>query len=438
MNTPPSLPAGRQAPTSDEIRQTRTQLPPELIRATPLMHSQRLSADAGRSVYIKDEGQQPVRSYKGRGSATKMLALSAEERLRGVVCASAGNHAQGVAAACNHFRTRGTVFMPAVTPRQKIDATQRHGNGFVDIALHGDTYDEAAKEARAFAEEQQAAFLHPFDDWDVIRGQGTVGAEIAEQISALREDLSTVLVPVGGGGLMAGTLLALQDTHPHARIVGVEPEGAACMAASLQAGHPVTLPKIDTFVDGAAVARPGEKPFAVIAQAVQDGRARMTTVSNGLLSATMTDLYQIDGMITEPAGALSIAALEQERQKEQKAAVCILSGTNFDMSRNKSVLDYAARHRRTVVHLGVHLPNRPGALREMLDELGAVLDAVNITYMHFDTGQSNGDPSLILGLESKKGMPRDIEILLRTLASLRNDEQYPRYPYHELVGKPDA
>jgi threonine dehydratase len=424
-------------PTPEEIRRTPRELPPELISDTPLVLSRRLSNAAGSPVYIKDEGQQKVRSYKGRGSAAKMMALTDEERSRGVVCASAGNHAQGVAAACNYFHARGTVFMPTITPPQKIDATQRHGNGFVDIVLHGDKYDEAAQQAHAFAEESNAAFLHPFDDWDVIRGQGTVATEIADQVAALRQDLKAVLVPVGGGGLMAGTILALKDTHPDTQIIGVEPAGAACMTESLRAGHPVTLDRVDTFVDGAAVARPGEKPFSVISRAVQEGRARLMTVSNGLLAATMVDLYQIDGKITEPAGALSIAALEQLKRESEGTKVCILSGTNFDMNRNQSVLEYAKLHRRTKAYLGIHLPNRPQALRQMLNDLGGVLEAVNITYTHFDASQSNGDPSLILGLESKKGNPKDVDILLQTLSFLQNDEQNPRYPFHELSGKPD-
>lgn len=416
---------------------TRSELPPELIQKTPLVQSQRLSDMIGSPVSIKDEGQQRVRSYKGRGSAAKMISLSEEERERGVVCASAGNHAQGVAAACNHFKTRGTIFMPTVTPQQKIDATQRHGNGFVDIALHGDTFDQAAHQAHAFAQAQHAEYLHPFDDWDVIRGQGTVGAEIAEEVETMRGKLHTVLVPVGGGGLMAGTLLALERNHPETQVIGVEPAEAASMTASLKAKHPIALDAIDTFVDGAAVARPGEKPFSVIYRAVQEGRARMLTVSKGQLCATMSDLFQIDGALTEPAGALSIAALDQIRSETTGMTVCILSGTNFDMRRIPSVLEYAALHRRTKVYLGVHLPNRPQALREMLDKVGAVLSTVNITYMHFDTAEANGDPSLLLGVESKEGNPRDIDTLLQTLHSMRDDASNARYPFQELSRKPE-
>ena len=374
---------------------------------------------------------------KGRGAAAKMQSLTEEELSRGVVCASAGNHAQGVAAACNYFRTRGTIFMPTITKPQKVNATQRHGNGNVDIALIGDKYDEAADAAHAFAEERQAVFLHPFDDWDVIRGQGTVAAEIASQMQNRRERIARILVPVGGGGLMAGTVLAMQS-HPETEIIGVEPEGAACMAASLEAGHPVTLEHVDTFVDGAAVARPGDRPFSVVQEAVKQGRARLMTVSNGLLSAAMVDLYQIDGRITEPAGALSIAALEQVEKPKAGATVCVLSGTNFDMSRNDLVLKNAIQYRRIVMHLGVHLPNRPKALLQLLNDLGEGLDGVNIAYAHFDAAQSNGDPSLLLGIESQDGKPGKVHSFFEKLASLRNVDHSQRYPFHERTGQPES
>lgn len=424
-------------PTTAEIQWTRDALPPELIRETPLTEAKRLSALHGGKVLIKDEGTQNVRSYKGRGSAAKMIALSEEERARGVVCASAGNHAQGVAAACQYFHTKGTIFMPTITKPQKVEATRRHGNGFVEIALVGDRYDDAAEEAHAFAEKQQATFLHPFDDWDVIRGQATVGAEIADQIARRKEALRAVFLPVGGGGLMAGTILALKDAHPDTEIVGVEPEGAACVAASLKAGHPVTLEKVDTFVDGAAVARPGDRPYAVIRQAVEEGRARMMTVSNGHLAATMVDLYQIEGRITEPAGALSLAAVQQVGGTQEGSTVCILSGTNLDMSRNEAVRKIAIEHQRLVARLGIHLPDRPKALRQLLDDLGAALDGVNITSVHYDEGQSNGDPPLVLGIASQDGRPGTIQQFLESLASLRAKDHSPLYPFQILPGKPE-
>ncbi|MDO8469214.1 MAG: pyridoxal-phosphate dependent enzyme [Candidatus Peribacter sp.] len=435
MNTPPFLPSGSQAPTPEEIRRTQKELPAELISETPLVLSRRLSDAAGSPVYIKDEGQQLVRSYKGRGSAAKMLSLSAEERARGVVCASAGNHAQGVAAACNYFHARGTVFMPTITKPQKVDATKRHGNGFVDITLVGDRYDQSAHAAHSFAGERQAVFLHPFDDWDVIRGQGTVAAEIAAQMRERRERLARVIVPVGGGGLMAGTILALQDEHPDTEVIGVEPEGAACMLASLKEGHPATLDHVDTFVDGAAVARPGDRPFETVQDAVRQGRARMMTVSNGLVCATMADLYQIEGRITEPAGALSLAALEALDAPADGATVCILSGTNFDMSRNDLVVKTAIQFRRIAAQLGIHLPDRPKALLQLLIDMDCALDGVNIAAMHYDESQSNGDPPLELTVTSQDGKPGNIQRFLNKLSSLQNDDHSPRYPFTERTGQ---
>lgn len=414
-------------------------LPGELVRETPLTPHKRLSERHSLPVLIKDEGTQGVRSYKIRGAAAKMSSLSDKERSNGVVCASAGNHAQGVAACCNHFQVPGTVFMPRVTPQQKIDATQRHGNGFVEIILTGDTYDETAHHAHAFAEERGATYIHPFDDPEVIRGQGTVAVEVARQMASLRQKLGAVIAPVGGGGLLSGTILALQDTHPETIFIGVEPEEAPSMTESLRANQPVTLPTMDTFVDGAAVARPGDRTFAIIHEAVQRGRAQMITVNKGLLCATMADLFQIDGQVTEPAGALSIAALEHVSKELKGPTVCLLSGTNFDMRRIPSVLEHAALHRRNKVYLGIHLPNRPGALREMLDALARELEAVNITFMHFDTDQGNGDPSLYLGLESKLGHPSDITRILAALSAIRNeDASGPRYPFHELTAKPES
>jgi len=422
----------------EDFEKLRRELPPELVRETPLTLQERLSQEHDRPVYVKDEGQQRVRSYKIRGAANKMRTLTPEERARGVVCASAGNHARGVAACCQHFGVEGKIFMPTITPPQKIEATQYDGNGKVEIILSGDTFDETAQHALAFAEESRAVFIHPFNDPDVIRGQATVAVEIARQMKELRQKLGAVIVPVGGGGLLSGTILALREIHPDTLLFGVEPAEAASMTASLEAGQPVTLPEMDTFVDGAAVARPGDRTFAIIQQAVREGRVRMLTVSKGLICATMVDLYQRDGEITEPAGALSIAALGQVPRDIRDPVVCILSGTNFDMKRNPSVLEHAALFRRTKAYIGVHLPDRPRALQEMLDALAPELLNVNFPFMHFDRDQSNGDPSLLIGLESKKGDPQDITRFLQRLAALRLPDGAPHYPFHELKGKPEV
>ncbi|MDD4319540.1 MAG: pyridoxal-phosphate dependent enzyme [Candidatus Peribacteraceae bacterium] len=410
-----------QRPTTDEMRATRRSFPPSLVVTTPLECHERLSQEHGVPVFLKGEDRQTVRSYKVRGAAAKMLSLTEEELRRGIVCASAGNHAQGVAACCNMLERPGTVFMPRTTPLQKIEATQRRGNGHVDIRLEGDAFDETAQNALSFAGEHAATYIHPFDDWKVIEGQGSVALEIAEQVERQRLKLAAVIVPVGGGGLMAGTVLALRETHPDTLIVGVEPAGAACMAAAVAEGHPVTLPAVDAFVDGAAVARAGERPFAVVAEAIRAGRARLLTVSNNRLSASMADLLQMDGRVTEPAVALSVAALDAVASRTRDGVVtCVVSGGNLDMRRMPKILQHAELHRRTTVFLQVTLPDRPGALQEMLATAADVLPRVNICYMRFDDDEGNGgSPPLTVGFQSKEGKPEDITLLVDTLKNAR-------------------
>lgn len=420
-----------QLPTTENVRATRRSFPSSLVTTTPLECHERLSNEHGIPVLLKYEDEQTVRSYKVRGAAARMLSLSPDQLARGVVCASAGNHAQGVAACCNMLGREGTVFMPRTTPRQKIDATQRRGNGHVTIRLEQDKFDDTAEVAQAFARERKATYIHPFDDWKVIEGQGTVALEIAEQMAQFRRKLGAVVVPVGGGGLMAGTLLVVREIHPDAIVFGVEPKGAACMAASVREGHPVKLPSVDTFVDGAAVAQPGERTFSVVAAAVRDGRARLLTVSNNRLCASMADLLQIDGRVTEPAGALSVAALGQVvPQVHDGAVVSIISGGNLDMRRMPKILENAELHRRTKIFVKVTLPDRPGALLEMLAAASDVLPRINICYMQFDEDEENGGtPPLIVGFQSKEGTP---DVITKLLEALR----VARFHIEELKGKP--
>ncbi|PIR49146.1 threonine dehydratase [Candidatus Peregrinibacteria bacterium CG10_big_fil_rev_8_21_14_0_10_55_24] len=428
LDAPPSL---------EEIRETRAKFPPDLVRVTPLTLHPRLSETHGTDVYLKDERAQPVRSYKIRGAFAKMLALSEEQRSAGVVCASAGNHAQGVAAACNYFRSQGRIFMPTTTPPQKIAATQRHGNGFVEIVLTGDTFDITAQEALQYVQEHSATFIHPFNDADVMRGQATVGLEIWDQMQSMRKQLSTVVVPVGGGGLVAGTshMLEMDDDL---EIVGVEPDGAASMAASIAAGRPVRLEEMDTFADGAA-ASPGDLTYARVEQAIQTGRLRLMSVSKNLLCATMADLLQLDGELTEPAGALSIAALPHITATSKRGPiVCVVSGNNFDMHRMPKVLEHAALHRRQKAYLNVYLPDRPTALLELLEAVRSKLAGINITYMHFDEDQDNGNSPLSIGIASKTGRREDIEDFLALLGQQTDDQGENRYSYTEVRSKPST
>ncbi|MGJ9503159.1 pyridoxal-phosphate dependent enzyme [Actinotignum sp. GS-2025c] len=276
------------------------------VRRTPLQLSERLSAALGRPVYLKREDTQVGRSYKVRGAYNAIHALGEKERAAGVVCASAGNHAQGVAYACNHLRIHGKIFLPATTPRQKRERIRDIGGAWVEQIIGGPTFDAAAGAALAYASEHGATFVHPFDAAPIIAGQGTVIAEAFEQcVEQSGLEPEAVLVPVGGGGLLAGTAIWVKNTHPHTRVIGVEPTGAASMQAALAAGGPVTLDSVDNFADGTAVARVGDLTYAA-ARDLVDG---FITVPEGALCTEMLELYQVDGIIAEPSGALAPAAV---------------------------------------------------------------------------------------------------------------------------------
>lgn len=423
--------AQEAVPTLADVRSTRDHFPPALVEQTPLELHSRLSDQHGIPVFLKGEDRQSIRSYKVRGAAAKILSLTSEELERGVVCASAGNHAQGVAACCNFLKERGTIFMPRTTPLQKIDATRRWGNGHVEICLEGDTFDETARVTGAYSEEKRATYVHPFDDWKVIEGQGTVALEIAEQWRKTRQKLSIVIVPVGGGGLLAGTITVLKETNPDVEIIGVEPRGAASMAASIRAGKPVKIPDLDTFVDGAAVAEPGARPFAIISEAIREGRVRLVSVDNNLLCESMADLLQFEGRVTEPAGALSVAALEHAASTHREGAiVSVISGGNLDMRRMPKILEHAELHRRTKVFLEITLPDRPAALREMLNAASEATKGINICYIQFDEDEENGtSPTLHVGFQTKAGNASDIDRLLEILDARG-------YHFRSLPGKP--
>ncbi len=300
----------------------------------------------------------------------------------------------------------------------------------MEIRLEGDTFDETARITQRHCDETGATLIHPFNDIDVIRGQATVSLEISDQIRAMRERLDAVIVPVGGGALLAGTILTLRKTNPDALIFGVEPEGADCMAQSVDAGQPITLSRIDTFVDGAAVARPGDLTYEIVAQAIADGRVRLLKISKNQLCAAMADMLQIDGIITEPAGALSVAALDQIASLMQgKNVVSIVSGSNFDMRRMPKILEHADLHRRTKAYLQIVLPDRPQALAELLAHLDAPKQ-LNITFLRYDDEHAEGTPPLNVGFESKNGNSADILALLESLDA-------HQYSYQELTGKPE-
>jgi threonine dehydratase len=335
---------------------------------TPLERSARLSKLTGLEVWLKREDLQPVRSYKIRGAYNFMAQLDAETLTRGVVCASAGNHGQGVALACGRLQTRGRIYVPTTTPRQKRDRIAALGEGVVEVVIAGDTYEEASQAAYADSARTGATLVPAFDDPRTICGQGTVALEVVDQLGGAPDAL---LVPVGGGGLLAGTTTWLRGRGHATRIVGVEPAGAACMAAALAAGEPVDLPSVDTFVDGAAVRRAGVHTFGP----VREHAIELVTVDEGRLCTEMLDLYQSDGIIAEPAGALTTAALDTLGNLDPldlapgSTVVCVVSGGNNDVSRYGEILERSLVHRGLKHYFLVSFPQEPGALRRFLDEV---------------------------------------------------------------------
>lgn len=304
-----------------------------VVRKTPLQLHAGLSKKYKANVYLKREDLQAVRSYKLRGAYNRMAQFSEAEKKRGAVCASAGNHAQGFAYSCHALGIRGVVFMPRVASKQKIERVQDFGDGQVTIQLRGDTFDDAFVGATRYAEEEGLVFVHPFNDPAVIAGQGTIAAEIFDQIEAAHIDY--IIVPIGGGGLASGIGTYMCAKSPHTRLVGVEPAGAASMKAAFDAGKVVSLDTMDTFADGVAVRRVGELTYQICQKVLSD----IVIVPEGQICGTMIDLYQKDGIVAEASGALSVSALDTLADKiEGKTVVCVISGGNNDINRYPEVI----------------------------------------------------------------------------------------------------
>jgi threonine dehydratase len=351
---------------------------------TPLQRSARLSGVTGADVWVKREDLQVGRSYKIRGAYNTISQLHAVQQVAGVVCASAGNHGQGVAYACRALGVRGSVFVPGTTPRQKRDRIAALGGETVDLVITGDTYDEAAAAALAHARDTGATLVPAFDAVPTVVGQATVALELLEQLPVPPD---VVVLPVGGGGLLAGCATWLRLHSPGTRIVGVEPAGAASMAAALAAGAPVELPQLDTFVDGAAVRRVGDVTFPL----VRDSDAELVAVPEGQICTEMLDLYQVDGVIAEPAGALATAALTGGLVPVEpgQTVVCLLSGGNNDVSRYGEVVERSLVYRGLKHYFLIEFPQEPGALRRFLDEvLGPDDDIVLFEYVKRDNRET--------------------------------------------------
>jgi threonine dehydratase len=403
------LTAGTETPTvaAADIEAAAARLR-DVVTVSPLQRNDRLSERFELDVWVKREDLQPVRSYKLRGAYNLIAQLNEEQRAAGVVCASAGNHAQGVAFACARLGITGSVFLPRTTPRQKRDRIAAIGGEWLQVTAVGDTYDEASAAAQEHAARTGATLVPAFDDPRTVAGQGSVALEIVEQLGHAPD---AVVMPVGGGGLIAGMGAWLHERHPEVQLIGVEPSGAACMAAAVAAGRPVPLAEVDGFVDGAAVRQAG----AVTYHLVQATSPQLLTVHEGQICTEMLELYQADGIIAEPAGALASAALPLVHGLRRGATVvCVLSGGNNDISRYPEILERSLVHEGLKHYFLVDFPQEPGALRRFLDEaLGPDDDIVLFEYVKKNNRETG--PALV-GLELARR--DDLEPLLERLDAL--------------------
>lgn len=343
---------------------------------TPLQRSHRLSERYGANVFLKREDLQAVRSYKIRGAYNKMSLLSDEQKSRGVVCASAGNHAQGVAMACALMKVKGTIYMPTVTPLQKVNKVRSFGKEFVEVVMIGDTYDDAYAESKLAQEEKGLTYVHPFDDRDTIAGQGTVGLEILDQAEGAIDHL---LMAVGGGGLSAGVGSVFRQLSESTLLYGVEPAGAPAMYNSIRDGEIKTLKTIDSFVDGAAVRRVGTNNFPIVREVLEE----VILIPEGKVCRIMLELYNEDGLVVEPAGCLSVAALDDLSARYDLAGkniVCIIGGGNNDITRTAEIQERALLFEGLKHYFIIEFPQRAGALRDFLEALGPDDDITHFEY----------------------------------------------------------
>jgi threonine dehydratase len=360
------------------------------VYRTPLILNQNLSKRYQANIYLKREDLQVVRSYKIRGAYNLMSSLPKEQLQKGVVCASAGNHAQGFAYSCKKLGVNGVVFMPVITPNQKISQTNMFGGEFIEIKLTGDSYDECAIAAQQFTEENGMTFVHPFDDYKIIEGQGTVGVEILEDLS----EIDYLFVPVGGGGLCAGVGNYFKTFSPLTKIIGVEPEGAPSMKAALEAGEPITLPTIERFVDGASVQRVGNLTFSICKEVLSD----MHLVPEGKICSAILKLYNEDAMVVEPAGVLSIAALDDyATQIKGKNVVCIVSGSNNDIDRMQEIKERSLQYEGLKHYFLIRFAQRPGALKDFVNHVLGPSDDIT-RFEYFQKHNKESGPALV-GIE---------------------------------------
>jgi threonine dehydratase len=365
----------------------------DIVTRTPLAFNQNLSDEFGCKVYLKREDLQIVRSYKLRGAYNLMSSLPKEKLAKGVVCASAGNHAQGFAYSCTKLKVKGTVFMPVITPNQKIKKTKKFGGEFIEIKLVGDTYDDCAAAAKKFVAENDQTFIPPFDDVKVIEGQGTVGVEILEDLP----NVDYIFMPVGGGGLTSGVGVYFRNKSPQTKIIGLEAVGAPAMYESLIQNKPITLDKIDPFADGVSVKRVGTLTFNICKNVIDE----LHLVAEGHACSTILSLYNEEAIVVEPAGALSISALDDYREEiKGKTIVCVISGGNNDIDRMQEIKERSLQYEGLKHYFLIRFAQRPGALKHFVNEvLSPTDDITRFEYMQ-KTNKEMG-PALV-GVELKK------------------------------------
>jgi threonine dehydratase len=400
-------------PLFTAIQQAKKQLQ-NVVPSTPMIENLNLSEEFGATVLLKREDLQVVRSYKIRGAYNKISSLTDTEKENGIVCASAGNHAQGVAFSCHLLKIMGKIYMPKTTPKQKVKQVQLFGKKYVEIVLTGDTFDDAYAKSVADATQNNKAFIHPFDDLKVIAGQGTVGLEILDTYT---EPIDYVFVPIGGGGLASGLSTVFKHLSPTTKIIGVEPLGAPSMKTSIANHKNTALDTIDKFVDGAAVKQVGDLTFDICKKNLDD----IILVPEGKVCTTILRLYNEEAMVVEPAGALTIAALDfYKEQIKGKTVVCIVSGSNNDIERTAEIKERSLLYEGLMHYFMIQFPQRPGALKEFVNDILGPDD--DITYFQFAKKNSREVGSVVVGLELKN--PNDIHAIKTNMNTKGFEYQY--------------
>ncbi|WGH76271.1 threonine ammonia-lyase IlvA [Tenacibaculum tangerinum] len=375
----------------------------EVVAVTPLQENFNLSSHFDANIFLKREDLQQVRSYKIRGAYNKISSLTKEELENGIVCASAGNHAQGVALACRKKEIYGTIYMPAPTPKQKVEQVKMFGGDFVAIKLVGDTFDDAYKAAKLVSDSLQKTFVHPFNDEKIIEGQATVGLEILEQA---QQAIDYVFVPVGGGGLAAGLSSVFKLLSPTTKVIGVEPLGAPSMKKSIEANKNIILDSIDKFVDGAAVQQVGKLTYKIC----QENLSEVVTVPEGKVCQTILEMYNKEAIVVEPAGALTISVLDFYKEAlKGKNVVCVVSGSNNDITRTAEIKERALLYGGLKHYFIIRFPQRAGALKEFVAEVLGENDDITFFEYSKKTNRENGPAVVGIELEKKEDLQPLIE-----------------------------